>query len=174
MRSVEAVGRVEAKGVEALGVEEVDAGFEVRAVLLPLADGVVGVDAGGFEDGVPELGDGGVGDVVGEDELGPVRGGGGDDGPVDGVLGDELHGGLGGLGGGNVGAGDLGGVLFGEQGGVGAGDGHAGGSVAEGGGDGVLQPDGGVVEGGVGAVLVAGEDGGVVGVEGGDEEGAGA
>ncbi len=66
--------------------------------------------------------------LVGEDELGPVGGGGGDDGPVDLVAGDELHGGLGGLGGGDVGAGDFGGVLAGEQRGVGAGDGHAGGS----------------------------------------------
>jgi hypothetical protein len=55
------VGGEEAEGVEALGVEEVDAALEVCAVGLPGGDGVVGGDAGGEEDGVPEFGERGVG-----------------------------------------------------------------------------------------------------------------
>ena len=173
VRSVAPSGVKKRREWIALVVEEVDALVEVGVVLLPVGDGVVGGDARGGEDGVPELGEGELGRVVGEDERGPGGGGGGDDGPVDFVAGDELHGGLVGLGDGDVGAGDFGGILAGEQRGIGAGDAHAGGAGFVGGGEGVVVPGGRVVEAGVGRVLVAGEGGGVVGVEGGDELGAG-
>ncbi len=167
------VGGEEAEGVVSLVVEEVDALGEVSVVLLPVGDGVFAGDAGSEEDGLPEVGEGELRGIVGEDEGGPGGGGSGDDGPVDGEAGDELHGRLVGPGHGHVGAGDFSGVLVSEERGVGAGDAHAGGVGFVGGCEGVVVPGGGVVEGAVGAVLVAGEGGGVVGVEGGDELGAG-
>ena len=54
----ETVGAVEVEGVEAAVVEEVNALLEGVAVLLPGGDGIGGGDAGGGEDGIPELADG--------------------------------------------------------------------------------------------------------------------
>ena len=64
-------------------------------------------------------------------------------------------------------------VLPGEQRGVRSGDGHARGAGFEGCSDSVVEPGGRVVEAGVRGVLVAGERGGVVGEDGGDELGSG-
>jgi hypothetical protein len=167
------VGAVEVEGVEAAVVEEVDALLEGCAVGVPGLDGVAGGDAGSGEDGVPQLAEGELGRIVGEDECGPRGCGGGEDGPVDFVAGDELECRLVGAGAGFAGAGDLGGVFGGEQSWVGAGDGEAGGAGFEGSGDAVEVPLGGVIKAGVGSVAVPGEGDFVVGEDGGDELGAG-
>ncbi len=168
-----AVVGMEAERVEALVVEMGDALVEGFGVGLPGGDRIVGGSARRGEDGIPELVHGlGFGEA-GKDEFRPGRGGVGEDGPVDGVAGDELHGRLVGLGGGDVHAGDSGGILAGEQGRIGAGEGEPGGSAFEGGGDAVSHPLRGVVEGGVLSIVVAGENGFVVGVDGRNEQGSG-
>ena len=87
-------GALEVERVEALLVELVDARLEEGSVGAPVGHGVWSGDAGGGEDSFPELGNGLVEGIVGEDELRPFGRGAGDDGPVDLMAGDRLHRGL--------------------------------------------------------------------------------
>ena len=142
-------------------------------MLLPLCNRVGVGDAGAEEDSVPELAEGELGRIVGEDQRGPCGRGCGDDGPVDGVLGNQLQRWLVGLGDGGAGAGDLLGVLAREQRWISAGDGHARRAGLEGSGDSVIEPCRRVVEAVIGRELVSRERRYIVRQDGGDELRAG-
>ena len=148
--------------------------MEAGIVCLPGGDRVVAVDARGFEDCVPEFGEGCVGRVVGEDGRGPRGCCAGHDGPVDGVAGDQLKRGAVGLRDGTIGAADFGGIFICKQSGIAAGDCQTRGATFEGRSHSVVEPIGGTVEAFIRGEVVTHERGFIVAEERCDQRSAGA